>query len=63
LFFFISTPFDIISLIAYPYANYNKYHKDQLRQWVVIEVFALIFLFQPKGGKSKATEHRSVSPC
>lgn len=25
--------------------------------------FALIFLFQPKGGKSKATEHRSVSPC
>lgn len=24
---------------------------------------ALIFLFQPKGGKSKATEHRSVSPC
>lgn len=25
--------------------------------------FALIFLFQPKGRKSKATEHRSVSPC
>lgn len=24
---------------------------------------AFIFLFQPKGRKSKATEHRSVSPC
>lgn len=49
--------------MANPYAIYNKYHKGQSRQWVGIEVFALNFLFQPKGGKSKATEPRSVSPC
>jgi len=60
LFFFISTPFDIL-LIAYPYANYNNYHKDQLRQWVGIEIFVFIFLLQPKGRKSKATQRCGAS--